>query len=255
MGHLTRDQARALGVDHAPSVSPALQALIEERNAAMAAGLRSPAEVTPPSRWASARPAAAQKRAKAARAGRTARASGERDEALVLEACARYRAESRAIVKKAPTPIRQIGPIAPDGSFKAKRTAKAGVDFSGTVQGGRAVAFDAKGSSTAALPLEERGEPTLKPIQADELHTIHALGGIAGVLVRTAPQRNKRPVPTWWWLSWPAWLAAVADARAQGRASITAQLLNTHARPVDTHLGAPDWLPAALAGAEDNDDA
>lgn len=168
---------------------------------------------------------------KGARTGRTARASGERAEAVIVAACDRYRARGLADVYKRPTPVK---PISGGSPFRAVWQAKAGCDFGGTLAGGRSVLVELKTSSGPSLPLERHGKPTLGHAQAAELERCDALGGLAGVLVKVQPAAG----PRWFWLAWGAWQAAVQDAADEGRASLGAALLEAHGVEVDPR----DWL-------------
>lgn len=170
-------------------------------------------------------------KARGARTGRTARASGERAEACILAACDRYRAQGLADVYKRPTPVK---PISGGSPFRAVWQAKAGCDFGGTLAGGRSVLVELKTSSGPSLPLERHGKPTLGHAQAAELERCDALGGLAGVLVKVQPAAG----PRWFWLAWGAWQAAVQDAADEGRASLGAALLEAHGVEVDPR----DWL-------------
>jgi hypothetical protein len=181
------------------------------------------------------------RKAKAATCGKTsgrrAHRAGERTEGLVAAACRRYAAEGRALITKRPTPYRQLGATQSGGTFRAVRMASAGVDYSGVVSGGRHIAFDVKSSSTSRLPLEQRGRPTVKRAQADELDAVHRMGGIAGLLVATTEADGR----AWRWLPWSSYREALADAGA----SLTRPILNTHAVRLPCALGLPDFLDAA----------
>lgn len=158
--------------------------------------------------------------ARAGRAGRAGRARGERAEDQVLAACARYLAEGQAWIVKRPTPIRPLASPGPGGRFPAVFEAKAGCDFVGVLAGGRAVLVELKTSSGPSLPLARHGKPVLGPAQAAELEAVHQLGGLAAVLVRLVATRAGRPVERWFFVEWPAWQAAVAQAEAEGAASL-----------------------------------
>lgn len=67
------------------------------------------------------------------------------------------------------------------------------VDYSGTLAGGRAAAFDAKDCAGRAIPLDR-----LRPHQAEYLGRVFALGGLAFVLVRFEYAHVYRiPISSW----------------------------------------------------------
>lgn len=188
------------------------------------------------------------KREANARKGRAAKSAGASNEALILASCAVYERAGQARIVKAHEALRIVRAL-PDGQVLAVCVEPTGADLRGTVAGGRSIAGELKTSQQASLPLERRpGHPLIRRGQAADLDATHRLGGIAGVLVgvRVKP-RGRPPVPVWAWLSWPGWLAAEAEALAQGRASIGVELLEKHGvRCAMLPGGAPDWLPAAL---------
>ena len=182
---------------------------------------------------------------------KAAQRSGARAEAVVDRACSHYEAKGRAFIVRRPTPLRVLGTGA-GGVVRARWCEPAGVDRSGVVEGGRAVSFDVKASSGASLRLEHRpGEPCVRPSQIRELSRVYGLGGLAGLVVRVRPRVAGRPEDRWFWLSWPAWLQAEADAQVAGRRSVGLELLNEHGVRCDTILGAPLWLDAALQAEAD----
>lgn len=210
--------------------------------------------------------------------GSSAQRAGKRDEQLVLAACAHYaprwdprwlrtlKADERALRARGPVPepallapgeawvtkaheaLRSVRQLR-DGVHHAVYAEPTGVDFTGVLAGGRRIALELKGSSTPSLPLESRpGRAKVRPAQAIDLAATHVMGGVAGLLVRLRHKpRSRAAVNTWWWLSWPAWLAALAEARAAGAMSLSRQLCKTHGVRVGLLPNdAPDWLPAAL---------
>ena len=135
--------------------------------------------------------------------GRRSRALGNAAEAQVLAVGALYAARGVAVIWKRPTPMRQIGSMDGHGRFQAVMEVGAGCDFYGVIRGGTAFLLELKSTVGARLPLARRGQPTLKPEQAAELDAMHALGGLALVLVRVRDG--------WWLVHWPAWSAMAAD--------------------------------------------
>lgn len=210
--------------DLRPELRPEVQALIDRANA--------------------------QRRPKAAASskGRVARGAGENDEALINAACELYAARGLAFISKRPTPTKPLG--APDdrGVFRAVWLEPAGVDYMGVLAGGQAIAFEAKGSGDASLPLTRHGKPLLSPQQRRQLDQVTALGGVAGLLVRVQVKpRGGRPTPAWYWLCWSSWQRAEAAAAAEQRASIGVELLEAHGRPCAREGILPAFLAAVHA--------
>lgn len=76
----------------------------------------------------------------------------------------------------------------------AKVTGKSTVDYEGVLAGGKAVAFDAKDCRGTRIELSR-----LQPHQLEHLGKVHALGGIAFVLVRFEYERCYAiPVSAWY---------------------------------------------------------
>lgn len=192
------------------------------------------------SRWATLLAAKNTQRAANASRGRRARAAGVSDEALIL---AGARLRPFVVVRKMATPIRQLEGVRPDGTFRACHDSEAGCDFRGQV-GPRALVFEAKGATTASLPLRRHGKSTLTTRQREELTEAHAAGGIAGVLIHVRPAAGD----VWVWMPWPAWLAAEASAAADGRASLSVAAMEA-AGGVRCPMagGVADW-PATVGG-------
>lgn len=182
----------------------------------------------------------------AARAGRVARAAGEAAEDAVERACAAYQRAGRAVVWKLNAPVRVLGKVT-EGRFKACWAGKAPVDYAGTLAGGRAVAFEVKGTAATALSLEGRDGDRLGAAQVQRLAQLDAAGAVVGVLVRIATSATLRkpgPARRWFWLPWRGWLDACAAAEALGRKSLSAGMLETHGRECPVNGGWPDWLAA-----------
>ena len=82
--------------------------------------------------------------------------------------------------------------IVGDGKW-ARVMGRGKVDFIGLLRGGQFVAFDAKDCAGRRIPLER-----LEDCQLDYLENVHALGGIAFVLVRFEYRRAYRvPADAW----------------------------------------------------------
>lgn len=173
-------------------------------------------------------------KAQAAATGRTARAAGDHAEAMFERACAFYAEQGKAYVTKRPTPVKQIGPMR-NGQFLAVYEKSAGCDYYGALDGGRAVMVELKSSSTTNLPLQRRGEDTIKEVQAAELATVTRLGGTAMVVVRLNLM--------WWALTWRDWLSTVQYAQEIGAKSLNAKALDAYGKRLGVlPNGGPDWL-------------
>lgn len=180
-------------------------------------------------------------------AGRAAKAAGDSAERLVEAANRYYLANGRAHLKKQHPEVAVLGGIESD-VFRAKFIGEAPVDYLGSVAGGRGVHLEVKSSGTTNLPLQGARGPTLKPGQARDLASAHALGAFSAVLVcvqAPRPRGRKGAVPPgrrWYLLRWPGWLAAVEAARAEDSKSLSHENLGRHGVVCpDTH-GWPDWL-------------
>lgn len=193
----------------------------------------------------------AEKEARSRAQGRTANRAGQQAEDAVTAVCAWYEAQGWAVARKRPTPTKVVGRRG--GRPVVVHSEPAGVDYSGTVRGGRPVHFELKRTSSPSLALRAPdGTPTLKEVQAAELAIACALGAAAAVLVRVQSKpRGQMPQEHWFWLPWLGWQAAVAAAEADGRKSLGLDLLLEHGVEVPPHpmLGGPDWL-LALEAAE-----
>lgn len=146
--------------------------------------------------------------------------NGDEAERIFASACEAYRTEGKALLF-----------IAPTGS--------AGVDFFGSLAGGRAVAVEVKSRAIARI-----GFDCIQANQAEELTELHRLGALAIVVVRL----NAKSGPAWWALLWPEWVDMVRRAEAIGRSSAGEGLLDMFGRRCNLALpyDRPLWLEAAL---------
>ena len=151
---------------------------------------------------------------------RKARKAGDRAEDLVLRGA---RQDGRAWVVKRPIPFRPLGGAPKGGQFTAVRSASAGVDFAGCLQGGLHLAVEVKSGQAASLPLRNQAGDQVGPSQVAELNAVARLGGIGGVLVRLHPgvraQGGGLPPVCWWWVPWGNYQAAAAECEI-GRAHV-----------------------------------
>lgn len=180
--------------------------------------------------------------------GRKAQRAGARAESDVDAVCARYLRVGWADVLHVGPPMAVTGTRG--GAPVWRAVGKGGPDYEGVVLGygiaraltGIGVAFEVKRSSTARLPLDTRGGPTLKPHQRAVIVRRHDAGCIAGVLVML----TTRDGPAWWWVSAAQWCALEDGARAAGRASVSAADFDAHCTRCHMLAVGPDWLRAAV---------
>lgn len=104
------------------------------------------------------------------------RAEGAAFERQINKACELYRVRGIADVEKTPEPMKPIKSLG-QGRFEAVFTGKAQADYKGTLQGGRAIAFEAKYTDTGKM-LQSR----VTAEQAERLDRIDQYGGLAFVL-------------------------------------------------------------------------
>jgi penicillin-binding protein-related factor A (putative recombinase) len=105
--------------------------------------------------------------------------SGADTEALVAALNAACRVRGEAVLRKRPTLV-----------VRGEHVAPAGVDFHGTLRGGRAVYVEVKRCTAARF-----GFACLRPSQREELAETSALGALALVLVVYGPRREVYAVP------------------------------------------------------------
>lgn len=103
----------------------------------------------------------------------TSRTTGERFEAWLAALFDRLEDYELAAIQKAPEPYKQIGATDSSGRFRAVRTKKAPVDFSGVLTGGQAVYIEAK--ATAG---DEIKRSRLRPEQREYLTSRERLGAV-----------------------------------------------------------------------------
>ena len=94
-----------------------------------------------------------------------------------------YCAQGKAFIFKVPTPLQPMGNLPGNGGYvKARKLPAIYVDYSGTLDGGTAVAIEAKCTTveSVSFPFGDR----VKQHQRDALTMVHRLGGIAALYVR-----------------------------------------------------------------------
>ena len=188
---------------------------------------------------------------------RKARKAGDRAEDLVLRGA---KQDGRAWVVKRPIPFRPLGGAPKGGQFMAVRSASAGVDFTGCLQGGLHLAVEVKSGQAASLPLRNQAGDQVGPSQVAELNAVARLGGIGGVLVRLHPgvraQGGGLPPVCWWWVPWTNFQCAAAECEARGRASLGVRDLEAWGYRCEAWPdGAPRWVDAVMASEESTEPA
>ena len=111
--------------------------------------------------------------------GKRNRALGLQFEAIITEACEHYRSLGLAYIEKTPEPMRVIGVINRKlGHFKAVFEKAAQPDFKGTMQGGRAVVFEAKHTETDRIK-----QDAVTDEQKDAMNLHESMGAWCFVIV------------------------------------------------------------------------
>lgn len=78
---------------------------------------------------------------------RCARAAGLTFEDIIIASCKHYEMQGEALIEKTPEPMKPIRRL-DNGKFVAVYTKSAQPDFKGTLDGGKAIVFDAKHTDT-----------------------------------------------------------------------------------------------------------
>lgn len=111
--------------------------------------------------------------------GKRNRAMGLKFEEIVDEACEYYKSLDIAYIEKTPEPMKVLGVINRKmGHFKACFDKAAQPDYKGTMQGGRAVVFEAKHTETDRIKQEAVTED-----QTDAMNQHEAMGALCFVIV------------------------------------------------------------------------
>ena len=105
--------------------------------------------------------------------GAVARAQGKRFESYIDASLKYYQQQGLAIVEKTPEPMRPLKRLS-EGRFVAVFEKPAQPDYKGTLQGGRAVVFEAKHTSTGQME-----QSRVTEAQAKRLEHHQELGALA----------------------------------------------------------------------------
>lgn len=109
---------------------------------------------------------------------RQSRAAGEHFENAIEASCIWYEQQGIARIKKTPEPMKPLRAPNYLGQFLACFEKKAQVDFSGTMNGGRSIRFEAKHTEDDQIKYDRLNDEQLK-----DLDEHYKLGAIAFVLV------------------------------------------------------------------------
>lgn len=126
--------------------------------------------------------------------GKKNRAAGELFEKMISASCDWYLSEKVAKIEKQSEPMKVIKPLSL-GRFVACFAKKSGVDYKGTLAGGKAVCFEAKHTDTKIMPRSR-----LEEWQIDYLKEHMEMGAITFVLLSFGLERFYR-IPFEYWLN------------------------------------------------------
>lgn len=110
--------------------------------------------------------------------GKMSKASGAYFEKLIDRACEYYAIIGAAKIEKQAEPVHYIRPYGRYGQFVANYAKKSGVDYKGTLKGGRAVCFEAKHTDSEQIALSR-----VQPHQLNYMLAHKKLGAECFVLV------------------------------------------------------------------------
>lgn len=110
--------------------------------------------------------------------GRRSRVAGDYWETMIETACQNYRLAGAAEITKTPEPMKPLSRPNAKGQFLACFTKQAQPDYKGTLQGGRAVVFEAKHTDADRMQ-----RTVISDEQEKQLNRHQALGADCFVLV------------------------------------------------------------------------
>ena len=116
---------------------------------------------------------------------------GRTFENLIMDGCEAYAREGRAIINKVYEPYRCIR-ILEDGKFIGQFVGRAEPDFKGVLNGGRAVAFEAKSTNKSRIQRN-----ALTDEQMEWLEVQQTMGALAFVCVQIQGQFFSVPWNSW----------------------------------------------------------
>lgn len=125
--------------------------------------------------------------------GKHNKAAGKLFETIISRSCVWYAQQGLAKIEKQAEPMRPLKPLS-NGQFIACYESKAGADYKGTLQGGRAVVFEAKHTETDIFRRE-----VVKEWQLEYLMEHQKLGAECFVLLSYGLQNFYRiPANDWY---------------------------------------------------------
>lgn len=125
--------------------------------------------------------------------GKRSKASGAFFEKMIDAGCAEYERAGVAKIEKQQEPVHYIKPYGRCGRFIANYAKKSGVDYKGTIRGGRTVCFEAKHTDGDKM-LQDR----VRPHQLEYLTAYDVLGASCFILVSFGLTDFFRiPLSTW----------------------------------------------------------
>lgn len=107
---------------------------------------------------------------------RRSRAVGAQFEAIISRSCAEYKSAGLAKIEKQPEPMKVIKSLS-FGHFEAVFAKKSGVDYKGTLAGGRAIAFEAKHTDSSKITKDR-----VEPHQLEDLQYHAKMGAVTFIL-------------------------------------------------------------------------
>lgn len=126
--------------------------------------------------------------------GKKSKAAGGYFENMISRACTYYRDKNIAYIEKTPEPMKVLKPMPKQpGRFIACFVKAAQPDYKGTIQGGRAIVFEAKHTEGSKI---DRSRLTAEQMRCLEKHS--KLGAHAFVIVSFGLRRFFR-------IPWPVW--------------------------------------------------
>lgn len=127
--------------------------------------------------------------------GKQAKSDGAFFERMIEDACFRYKLNNLAFIEKTPEPMKPIKRL-PSGRFAAVYEMKGQPDFKGTLNGGRAICFEAKSTNDVKINCSR-----LQPQQIESLKAHKSLGAEVFILVMFLSINQCYKVPLEFWLN------------------------------------------------------
>lgn len=165
---------------------------------------------------------------------RAAQQAGKQFEMMIEQANNVYRLKNKALIFKSEPSIKTMRDH--EGAFKTPTYAKSnGLDYSGTLAGGRGVFFEAKQTAAVSFPLKQ-----IKPHQIETFRMYEKLDALSFLLVRFSKTGKVFLLP-------PRTVIDLYDdwKKSKERASIPLATFEAHGTEIAATNGcAVDWLDA-----------